>query len=323
MICRVYRDGHRVEEDLPLDQIDVALQQEGTMIWFDLVAPQEGDLRLLQEEFNLHPLTVEDATVPHERPKIETHGNYWFLVVEATTGTARQLVFHEMAIFAGKNFVVTVRHDPPYPIDEVVRHFESDPEHIQQGAGYLLYILLDTVVDGYFPAVDSMEEHVDELEDRLFDERPQEKVILPDIFARKREAYEFRHAVMPMRDILNPLIRRDLPIYVTDITPYYRDVYDHVVRIIDRLDTLRDLVSSALDIHLSVVANRQNEVSKQLTLVATIFLPLSFIVGFFGQNFSLLVGDIQGRYAFWFLGVGLDLLVVVLTILYFRTRGWF
>lgn len=323
LTCRIYRDGHRVDEHLPLDQIDGALNVEGTMIWFDLVAPEEGDLQTLQDEFNLHSLTVEDATVPHERPKIETHDAYWFLIVEATTGTALHVVFHELAIFAGKNFVVTVRHDPPYPIESVVHHFESDAQHVSQGAGYLLYILLDTIVDGYFPVVDSMEEHVDALEDRLFDEHTRERVILPEIFARKREAFAFRHAVMPMRDILNPLIRRDLPIYTADITPYYRDVYDHVARIIDRLDTLRDLVSSALDIHLSVVANRQNEVSKQLTLVATVFLPLSFIVGFFGQNFSFLVGRIQGRYTFWLLGFGLDLLVVALTILYFRSRRWF
>lgn len=321
--CQVYRQGQPARRQQALGQISTILHEPGTLVWLDIVDPGEHDLDLLQQEFHLHPLAIEDAIQAHERPKIEPFGQYWFLVVRGVTYRDPEIVFHELAIFAGRNFVVTVRHNPPYPLEEVQRRFEMDSPHLRKGSGFLLYTLLDTMVDGYFPVAESIEERVDGLEDILFLQTPLRREVLPEIFHMKREAHDFRRAVFPMRDILNPIIRRDLDLFGEDVAVYFRDVYDHAVRIIDHLDTLRDLVSSALEIHLSVVANQQNEVAKQLTMVATIFLPLSFIVGFFGQNFNFLVGHIGGPLAFFTLGLGVEVLAVALTVVFFKVRGWF
>lgn len=321
--CVTFRQGKPVEALVHLNQISEVLKEEGTVVWFDVVDPRANDLALLQEEFDLHPLAVEDAEMAHQRPKIESYGHYWFIVVLAVTDTATGVLFHEMAIFAGKNFLVTVRHNPPYPIEEIEKRWCTHPEELRRGAGFLLYTILDTIVDGYIPVAETFQERVDDLENVLFQDGAQDRRILPEIFSMKKEGQRFRRAALPMREILTPLIREDIGLYPHDVSVYFRDVYDHAVLVLDQLDTIRDLMNSALEIHLSVVANRQNEVAKQLTIIATIFLPLSFIVGFFGQNFSWLVDRITGPASFGLLGIGVEILAVVLTVLFFRFRGWF
>jgi magnesium transporter len=321
--CKVFRHGHPVEGPHDLSAISEVLEEEGCLVWLDAVDPGPTDLDLLQAEFDLHPLAVEDAIQAHQRPKIESYGSYWFVVVQATTTDAGRIDFHEIAIFAGPNFLVTVRHSPAYPLEEIEQRWHTHPERLRRGGGFLLYTILDTVVDGYFPVADRFQERVEEIEEDLFSNRPLRGDLMPEIFAMKKEAQYFRRAALPMRDILNPIIRGDLSLFPEEEIIYYRDVYDHAVRVIDQLDTLRDLVTSALEIHLSVVANRQNEVAKQLTIIATIFLPLSFLTGFFGQNFSFLVGHIGGLGTFLLLGLGLELLTVGVTISYFKWKRWF
>jgi magnesium transporter len=299
------------------------LKEEGTLVWFDVTDPGPNDLALLQREFDLHPLAIEDAVQAHERPKIESFNSYWFVIVMGATLTGPRPVFHEMAIFAGKNFLVTVRHDPPYPLEEVEQRLHGHRDRLRQGGGFLLYTILDTVVDGYFPVAEWFQDRVDELEVVLFEPNFSERDMLRDIFEMKKEAQHFRWAALPMRDILNPIIRGDVMLFEDVDIVYFRDVYDHAVRVIDQLDSMRDLVNSSLEIHLSVVANRQNEVAKQLTIIATIFLPLSFIVGFFGQNFSFLVSHITTEGEFWYVGIGTEIVAVVLMLLFFKRRGWF
>jgi magnesium transporter len=320
--CSVFRHGKPTESPVDYSQISEILEEHGTLVWFDVVDPGPNDLAVLQEEFNLHPLAIEDAVEAHERPKIEAFDSYWFLVVQGTTVEPDRIEFHEIAIFAGDRFLVTVRHTPVYPLEDIEKRWHEHPEKLH-GGGFLLYTILDTIVDGYFPVAERFEEQVDRLEEGLFRGRALDADVLPAIFDMKKQAQRFRWAALPMRDILNPIIRRDLDLFPDEEIIYYRDVYDHAVRVIDQLDTLRDLVNSALEIHLSVVANRQNDVARQLTMIATIFLPLSFIVGFFGQNFSFLVGDIVGPGAFFFLGLGTEIVAVALTVWYFKRKGWF
>jgi magnesium transporter len=321
--CKVYRQGKPSQGVKNLSQISEVLKEEGSVVWLDVVDPSGDDLKILQDEFSLHPLAVEDATQAHERPKIEEFGTYWFVVVQGTTLGDDTIVFHEMAIFAGINFLVTVRHSPVYPLEEIEQRWHAHPEELRRGAGFLLYTILDTVVDGYLPVAQTFQDRVDELEERLFAGRTRDRDVLPRVFSMKKDAQRFRWAVLPMRDILNPIIRKDLGLFPESEIAYYRDVYDHAILVIDQLDTLRDLVNSALEIHLSVVANRQNEVSKQLTVIATIFLPLTFITGFFGQNFSWLVAHIGGGGAFIGLGIGIELATVLITLGYFKLKGWF
>jgi magnesium transporter len=321
--CKVFRDGKPAPGVSHLSEISDVLKEEGCLVWLDLVDPGPNDLELLQEEFHLHPLAVEDAVHAHERPKIEAYDDYWFLVIQATSIQGDDIIFHEIAIFAGANFLVTVRHAPAYPLEEIEKRWHAHPEGLRRGAGFLLYTILDTVVDGYLPVAQTFQDRVDDLEERLFAGRREDAEVLPRVFGMKKDAQRFRWAVLPMRDILNPIIRQDLEIVGRDDLAYFRDVYDHAVLVIDQLDTLRDLVNSALEIHLSVVANRQNEVSKQLTVIATIFLPLTFLTGFFGQNFGFLVGHIGGTDAFIGWGLGTELLTICLTLGYFKWKGWF
>lgn len=321
--CTVFRDGRSVGEPRALADISEILKDEGCLVWLDAVDPDPNDLELLQEEFDLHPLAVEDAIEAHQRPKIEAYGEYWFVVVLGTTMDGVKATYHEVAIFAGKNFLVTVRHGPPYPLTEIEKRWKAHPDDLRHGGGFLLYTILDTVVDGYFPVAEAFQDRVESVEEQLFAPRSKDGDLLPYIFQMKRDAQEFRKAVLPMRDILNPIIRKDLVLFPEEDIAYFRDVYDHAIRIIDQLDTMRDLVNSALEIHLSVVANRQNEVAKQLTIIATIFLPLSFLAGFFGQNFSFLVNHIVGPGVFWGLGIGSEVLALSLTLGYFKWKRWF
>lgn len=322
LTCQLFRRG-KPAGHIDVAQVNEVLKEEGVLVWLDVVNPGPRDLDTLQEEFDLHPLAVEDAVQAHERPKIEAYGRYWFLVVLATTLAGDDIVFHEIDIFAGQKFLVTVRHTPAFPLDDVVERWQVHPERLRHGGGFLLYTILDTVVDGYLPVAVKFEDRVDALEEVLFQRRVVEQDVLRQIFDMKKSAQAFRHAVLPMRDILNPIIRGDLTLFPEEEIVYYRDVYDHAVRVIDQLDSVRDLVNSALEIHVSVVGNRQNEIAKQLTFIATIFLPLTFITGFFGQNFGLLVSHITGATAFWSFGIGLEVLTVVITIAYFRLKGWF
>jgi magnesium transporter len=323
LTCKVFQNGQPAGEPRHLADISEILRDKGCLVWLDVVDPGQGDLAMLQEEFDLHPLAVEDAIHAHQRPKIEPYGSYWFVVVLGTTMTPEGTTFHEMAIFAGKNFLVTVRHHPPYPLGEIEQRWQAHPEDLRHGAGFLLYTILDTVVDGYFPVAESFQERVDELEERLFTERRDQGDVLKEIFEMKKDGQQFRRAVLPMRDILNPIIRRDLALFPEGDSAYFRDVYDHSIRLIDGLDTVRDLVNSALDIHLSLVGNRHNEVARQLTIIATIFLPLSFLTGFFGQNFAYLVRHITGPATFFGAGIGLEALAVAALVWVFKKRNWF
>jgi magnesium transporter len=325
--CQVFRNGRPAPTPANLSNLSGLLQEQRTFVWFDLIDPTTEDLALLQQEFALHPLAVEDAVQAHQRPKIVSYGEgdsaYWFIVVQPAVMTTDKIIIHEMALFAGRKFLVTVRFSPVYPIDEIDRRWLAQPDGQHCDSGFLLYTILDTVVDGYFPVAERFEERVDALEVALFADRPRSHDLLLRIFTLKKEGQQFRRAAFPLRDILAPIVRGDLPLLVEEQKAYFRDVYDHAVRVIDQVDATRDLANSALEVQLSVTANRQNEVSKQLTVIATIFLPLTFITGFFGQNFGVLVGHITGPGAFWVLGIGTEVVVLALLLIVFKRRGWF
>ncbi|HET9030423.1 MAG TPA: magnesium transporter CorA family protein, partial [Candidatus Aquilonibacter sp.] len=205
----------------------------------------------------------------------------------------------------------------------IVRRWEHQPESLERNSGALLYAILDTLVDGYWPAAETLEERVGDLETSLFEEGVRTRAALIEIFDMKKTIHHFRRAVLPMREILIAVQRNDLGILQAPELPYFRDIYDHATRVNEEIDSARDLVNSALEIHLGLTANQQNEVSKQLTIIATIFLPLTYLTGFFGQNFGWLVNDITGRRAFVIYGLGLELLALVLLLAYFKRKRWF
>ena len=321
--CTVFKDGQPDRVPADLSQISEILKKGDALIWLDVVEPAPGDLALLQEEFGLHPLAVEDAATAHERPKIDGYGDYWFLVVYGVTAGDDAVTVHELSIFSGKNYLITVRHQPVYPIEEIERRWRTRSEMARRDSGALLFTVLDTIVDGYFDAVEALDEQINRLEIALLGEGMADASLPLRIFGIKRDVQRFRRAAVPMRDILNPIIRGDLVLYATDELAYFRDVYDHAIRVIDQLDAARDLVNNALEINLSIVANRQNAIVKQLTVMATIFLPLTFITGFFGQNFGFMVNHIVSPAAFWFMGVGFQVLALGALLLYFKIKKWY
>jgi len=321
--CQVFHQGRPSDVPHDLSELSDVLEEDAAFVWFDVIDPAASDLTLLQEEFSLHPLAIEDAVHAHQRPKIESYGTYWFIVIHGATLDEGRLHLHEIALFVGQKFLVSVRNAPPYALGEIERRLRVQPDGMHRDSGFLLYTFLDAVVDGYFPIINDFEERIDDLQAEIFQGRPLGNDVLKTIFTMKKDLQAFRRAAVPMRDILTPIIRADLKLFPEADLVYFRDVYDHAVRIIDLIDSARDLVNSALDIHLSVVANRQNEVSKQLTVIATIFLPLTFITGFFGQNFGVLVAHITGAGSFWFAGVGSEVFALALLLFYFRRKGWF
>ncbi|HEY6237252.1 MAG TPA: magnesium/cobalt transporter CorA [Candidatus Elarobacter sp.] len=304
-------------------EISELLRDENNFVWFDLAEPTHDDLQLLQSEFDLHPTAIEDAALIHERPKIESYDGYWLVVLHAVTLEDDQLVTHELAVFVGKNFVVTIRAHPVYPLDEIERRWLAKGTLPHTSTG-LLYVILDTVVDGYYPVANAYDERLVKLENRvLHSKRNPSQEVLREVLRFKRDLVRFRHAVAPVRDILGPLLRGELAELDASISAYYRDVYDHALRATEQVDSIRDLLNSTLDIHLSSEAHRQGEVSKQLTIIATIFLPLTYITGFFGQNFGWMINHITDARQFWWLGIGAQLVTLALLLVYFRRKGWF
>ena len=305
-------------------EISDLLQDEHNFVWFDLAEPTPDDLQLLQEEFALHPTAVEDAALVHERPKIESYDKYWLVVLHASTlDDQKQLVLHEIAVFVGKNFVVTIRAHPVFPLDEIERRWLSKNAIPHTSTG-LLYVVLDVVVDGYHPVATVYDERLVALENRVLgSERNRPQRVLREVLAFKRDLVSLRHAVSPVRDILSPLLRGDLAPLDPALVAYFRDVYDHALRVTDQIDSIRDLLNSTLDIHLSSEAHRQGEVSKQLTTIATIFLPLSYLTGFFGQNFGWMVNHIDKLGPFLYLGIGSQVLALAILMVYFKRKGWF
>jgi magnesium transporter len=321
--CSIYLRGQEPRKIDDLHAISDHLRDPNALMWLDVVAPKAADLALIQDEFGLHPLAVEDAIQAHQRPKIEAYNDSWFLIVHAVTRAAGELRIHELAIFAGVNFVVTVRAEPAYPLDEVRRRWDQQHNGMQHNSAGLLHTILDTVVDGYTPIAEAFEQHVETLESQLLAGASRTDDVLLEILEMKNDLTHFRRAVFPMRDVLTPIMRGDRHLFAPEDLPYYRDVQDHVARVLDQLDASRDLINNARDTHIALATNRQQEAAKQLTLVATIFLPLTFITGFFGQNFGFLVANIANGPVFWWLGVGSELVALLALVAYFRHKGWF
>ncbi len=320
--CYVYRGSRDRKHVENLDEISEIIREPSSLVWFDVVAPGPHDLALLQEEFDLHPLAIEDALGSHQRAKIESYGQYVFLIVHGVTHAAEGLRTHEIAIFAGESFVVTVRHAPAYPIEELRTRWHDGIDGKVTDAPALVHAILDTLVDGYLPISDAFETRLDELENVLLDQGRISSGALRQISAMRKDLNSFRRAVVPMREILAIPIRGDSHFFTRDDLPYYRDVLDHVLLVIDRIDSTREAMTNVLETNIGISSNRQNEVSKQLTLIATIFLPLTFITGFFGQNFGWLVDNIKSLQSFVVLGIGTEIVAVIALLTYFRLRGW-
>ncbi len=289
---RLYRDGNCVEENFDPARISDHLESGACVVWLDLEAPNKNDLTLVAEEFGLNPLAVEDATAERQRPKLDHYDDHVFMSVydvrldDATS----ELTSNELAVFAADNYLITVRKTPGYSIDPVVARWDDNKHLASHGVGYLLWGLLDVVVDGHFDTVQHLDEKVDELEDLLFDQRDVSNAVQRQSFQLRKSLVRIRRVVLPTREVLNALMRRDLKLVDDAMMPYYQDVYDHVLRAADWTDSLRDLVSTILETNLTIQGNRMNEIMKKVTSWAAIAAVPAVVTGYYGMNVRIFPG---------------------------------
>ncbi|HET8567675.1 MAG TPA: magnesium/cobalt transporter CorA [Candidatus Limnocylindria bacterium] len=288
--------------------------------WLDVWQPQEADLRLLQEELDLHPLAIEDAVQKRERPKIEQFEKHYFIVFYAIDEPEPDVIrMHQVALFVLANAVVTVRGEDFAARAEVEKRFR---EGRLQTSGLVLHALLDTIVDGYFGVVDGFGDRVELLESMILEGRRTKdyETTLRELFELKRDLVRLRQVIAPEREVLQVLTRGDIEeLREPGRRLYFQDVYDHIVRAVEEIDTFRDLTSNVIDAQLAAASNRLNEVMKVLTAVATILLVLSVVTSFFGMNFDFL--PFGSPPVFWAVMVATVAASVAL-FMWFRARDW-
>jgi magnesium transporter len=305
-----------------LDSIDrdtiAGLLARDEYFWLDLTDPREEDVAALGQAFSFHPLALEDMVKRGQRPKLEDFDEYMFLVYYgAAEGKDGGIELEEVHAFLSGGYLVTSHARPCAVLEEVRERFDAQAPSSEQ---FVIYRVLDGLTDSFFPILDRLDDRMEQLDGEIF-VRPDPSQ-LQEITSLRRDLVALRRVVTPQRDLLARGVDDilELPGLEADSRNYFRDVYDHAIRISDQIDSYRDLLAGTRDAYLSIVSNRLNQITKQLTVVATIFLPLSFVVGFFGQNFKWLVVHIDSAEAFFMLGIGSLVLSVIGLLVWFR-RG--
>ena len=304
-------------DSVPLDGIAARLPSGG-LFYADLHAPDEEELETLRREFGFHPLAIEDVRSRHQRPKIDVYNNHYFLVFYriGAGGGGEEWLLQELDFFIGPNFLV-VTHDSDVPLlDAVFDRFCRDQG--KKDVSSLLYDLLDAIVDDYFLYLDDLGERSQAIDERIF-ERFDPKS-LEQILDLKRDLATLRRVVAPARDAVNVLLRRDPPILDTAHVFYFQDVYDHLIRITDSIDTYRELATGSLDAFLSIQNNRISEIVRRLTVVSIIFLPITAVTGFFGMNFHVFEPQPRNNILF-FVSVSVIVLVFLVGPFLLRRKG--
>jgi magnesium transporter len=317
--CHVFGPDGSDTVDFSAESVQ-GLLAGGKFFWLDLYRPAAADFKVLTEVFKFHPLAVQDSEHFDQRAKIDEYDDFTFIVVYGAAPDEDRLV--EVHCFYSERFLVTVhREDCPAFAD--LRERQDQHDGPAEKPSLLLYRVLDSLISSFFPILSVFDDRIDELEDQIFVSASDEQ--LQEMFQMKRLLVGVRKAVTPQRDSFATLMGRfaDLPGFDADDEHYFRDIYDHLIRISDLIDSYRDLLSSAMDVYLSTVSNRLNSVMKQLTVIATVFLPLTFITGFFGQNFGYLTGHITNWESFVGLGIGIELVALLLLLGFFKRRHWF
>ena len=311
-------DGTTVDDVKP-DDAEQALHND-EILWLDLHDSSEDSLALLRDVFNIHPVAVEDALEFGQRPKIEDYENFVSIVFFGADTVGQPMV--EVHCFFADNFLVTMHREPCVAFEgtrtAMARHHTGLAARI-----IVLHHVLDGLSDSMFPMLASFDDKVDAIQDEILIKAEREHQ--ESLFALRRWLIDVRKVVAPQRDMLNALLsqRVDLPGMNKENEPYFRDLYDNMIKINDMVDSHRDLVSSTMDSYVAQMANRQNDVMKQLTIMATIFLPLTYLTGFFGQNFGWLVNSVGSWEEFFGIGVGTEAVAVIFLLLLFKRRGWF
>jgi magnesium transporter len=306
--------------DVPFSDISDLITDPDVVIWLDIYDPDDSDIALLRDEFRFHPLAIEDAIHYTQRAKIDTYHGFYFIVFYAAyyDQEADRIETQELDLFVGRNFLVSVHQGKMRQVSETIKRWQAPDFPLQGNIVALVYTLLDTIVDEYFPLIDRLADRIDELEDDIFINFDEEAI--QTIFQLKKDLLMLRRSLAPERDVLNVLLRREIPVYTQQDILYFQDVYDHVVRVLDSIDTYRDLLSSALDSYLSLQSNRLNQIVKVLTITSIILMANALVAGIYGMNFEFMP---ELRWP-WGYPLALGLMVTISggLVMFFRHKKW-
>lgn len=319
-IARCQPDGS-LEQAKDFSTLGAWLAESGGRLWIDVSSPAVEEMEEVGRRFGFHPLTIEDCLHGGQRPKLEEYDGYLFLVLHALPQTLEDPCvveeFDEIYLYVSPHIFVTVHRKNVEMVSRFRERLRKEPVLLTRAPGFLLHLFADGVVDRFFPFLDRIEEEIDELEDQVLTSAS--PALLRRLFTLKRTLIHLRKSMSPLREVFNGLSRRDYALLDPKSALYFRDVYDHLIRATELVDACRDLVATTVEAYLSATSNRMNQVMKQLTIIATIFMPLTFITGFFGMNFEHIPWTNASLFTFTVL---LVLAIPVFMIYWFARRGW-
>ena len=316
--CAAYRDGQRLA-DIPVSEIRTHLREPGGFVWVAIKDPDPEELTQLQDEFDLHPLAVEDARHGHQRPKVEEYGSSLFVVMHMVEPGGDGLQVAEVAIFVGPQYIVSVRTNAQVGFADVRTRCEHEPDLLRHGSGYVLYALMDTVVDRYFPRIDALTREIEDIEQRIFATQTTRETI-EALYSFKQRLMVLDHAISPLIEVTSKLHGGRVPPVCAGLNEYFRDVYDHLIRLDQATDNLRDMVSTALSVNLSLITLQESEVTKRLAAYAALVAVPTMIGGIYGMNFTHMP-ELDWRFGY---PTAVGVMVVIDTYLVYRFRkaGW-
>ena len=319
--CIAYKDGQRVAE-ISMEEISEYLKQPGMFVWVALKDPTPQELEEMEEEFDLHPLAVEDARHGHQRPKIEEYGNQVFAVLRTLEMRGEEMHCGEVDIFVGTNFILSVRHETEPGFTAVRERAESEPELLAHGAGFVLYALMDNIVDRYFPIVDALEVELEAIEDRIFQGEAGDTAYtnIRALYKLKHKGMTVRHAVEPLIEGVHKLYGGRVPMPCAQTQEYFRDIYDHLLRVSTQLDGLRDMVATALQVNISMISLSENAVTKRLAAYGALIAVPTLLAGVWGMNFKHMP-ELEWSFGYP-LAVGAMVLIDAWLWRRFRNIGW-
>jgi magnesium transporter len=294
--CAAYQDGKKLD-DIEIDRISDYLQRPNCFVWVALQDPAAAELNDMERVFGLHPLAVEDAQAGHERPKIEEYGDSLFAVLHIVEPNQGEFHVGELAIFAGHNYVLSVRNRAQKGFQDVRARCEREPQLLRHGPGFILYALMDAVVDRYFPVLELLEDELDSIEGRIFapDSVPRENI--EALYELKERLMVMKHAVAPLLEGVSNLSGARVPVLCAGTSLYFRDVYDHLQRLNQTAESIRDTVTTAISVNLSMVTLQENETMKRLAAYAALLAVPTMIAGIYGMNFEFMP-ELKWRYGY-------------------------
>jgi magnesium transporter len=316
--CVAYQDGRRLA-DIPVDQIHLFVNEPDCFVWVALADPEPAELEVMQKEFGLHELAVEDARHGHQRPKIEEYDESLFVVLQMIEPSEGDLSVGEVAIFVGKNYVLSVRSRAKRGFTDVRERCEREPELLRHGPGYVLYALMDAVVDRYFPILDAVETELENVEERIFANQTT-RVNVEDLYDLKRNLMILKHAAEPLLDATARLFGGRVPQLCAGLHDYFRDVYDHLLRLNQSIDSERDMITTAISVNLSLITIQENEVIKRFAAYGALVAVPTMIVGVYGMNFDHMP-ELRWEYGY-FAVMAVIALIDVYLFYRFRKAKW-